>query len=500
VNRKPPTTLTLHSAPRAETKRPISTQSKAVAELSRAFECTTGWSLAWRAIDGEKPGFTLRVSEAVDKPALHRAAATALASALCDVVAELDQARAGVWQREAELAAGVPIAARTDEELHLASRLEAVLAGGAQAIGCTAAALYLLDDATSQLKLRACWGLPHEKLLEVARPLKGATADLEALLGHAVVLEDSSLQGHWPMPEDFPAAVCVPVSSPSNPLGTLWLFADQPRDFSSQETNLVEIVAGRIASDLEREVLLSEGVQAKRVQQQWTSAAVRQQQRLPSQAPLIEGWQLAGWTSQADGLGGNFFDWLMHDDGRLALAMGAAHGDPLQAALTAATAHGAFRSHADHVVEPAMLMSRLNQTLWSHSPGDDFTSFFYGLVDPISGQLCCSLAGTAGMFLCSNGRNEFLATAALPLGESPEAEFPLWQKTLQAGDVLVALSSSIWQGREAQTSDGPLAMLVRRSSQLSAADIAERIREFVDHHANQGPADDRAVLVLKRRR
>ena len=43
------------------------------------------------------------------------------------------------------LAAGVPVREHDDEEQHLALRLDAILKGGAEAVGCQAAALYLLD-------------------------------------------------------------------------------------------------------------------------------------------------------------------------------------------------------------------------------------------------------------------------------------------------------------------------------------------------------------------
>jgi serine phosphatase RsbU (regulator of sigma subunit) len=503
VTRKQSSTLTLHSPARTETKRPTTTESPAVAELCHAFEQTTGWTLALKDSGLSGQPFSLSVSATVHKPALHRAAAATLASAMCGVLAEFDQARAAVWQREAELAAGVPIAARPQEEQHLAERLEAVLAGGAEAVGCQAAALYLLDDATSQLKLRACWNLPHEKLLEPARPLRGAIADLEALVGHAVVIEDTSLLPHWHVPENFPSAVCVPVSSPSTPLGTLWLFADRERDFTSHETNLVEIVAGRIASDLERELLLSEGVQAKRVQLQWNGAVQWQQQRLPKTAPLVEGWQAAGWTSQADGIGGDFYDWTMHDDGRLAIAVGDAHGAMLQAGLTAAVAQGSLRSHVTYAHEPQMLLSRINKTLWTNSTGDEFASFFYGLVDPTSGELACSLAGSASLLLIRGGESEFITTDTLPLGALPETEFPVWRRRLQAGDVLVAMSEGVLQARD----DGGLLLgeaaittLIRRAAGLPAGELAERIRELVESHCPKRLGLDRTALVLKRRR
>jgi serine phosphatase RsbU (regulator of sigma subunit) len=503
VSRKSVPSLKLVVDDRSETKPPRLLQSAAVQGLCHTFEQSTGWLLALHDSEEGAARLTLRVSDVADKPALSRPAAAALAQSLLSVIDELAQAKQALWQREAELAAGVPIAARPQEEVHLAQRLESVLAGGAQAIDCQAAALYLLDEATSQLKLRACWNLPHEKLLEPARPLKGAIADLEALVGHAVVLEDTSLLPHWRIPENFPAAVCVPVSSPSNPLGTLWLFADQPRDFSPRETNLVEIVAGRIASDLEREMLLSEGVQTKRVKMQWSSAAAWQQQRLPKVGPVIEGWQVAGWTSQADGVGGDFYDWPVRDDGRLALALGDAHGAMLQAGFTAAVAHATLRSHAGYVDDPQSLLACMNQTLWAGSTGDEFASFFHGLVHPASGQLTCSLAGSTALLLVRHGEPEFLATEALPLGALPETEFPLWQRTLQPGDVLVALSEGVREARDhggLRLGESAIATLVRRAEHLSATELAERIRDLVDNHCPKRPRLDRTVLVLKRRR
>ena len=234
-----------------------------------------------------------------------------------------------------------------------------------------------------------------------------------------MVIEDTSLLPHWRVPEAFAAAVCVPVSSPTNPLGTLWLFAEKPRDFTSQQTNLVEIVAGRIAADLEREMLLSEGVQTKRVTMQWSSAATWQQQRLPKIAPMIEGWQIAGWTMQADGVGGDFYDWTMHDDGRLALAIGDAHGAMLQAGFTAAVTQTALRSHAGYTHQADTLLARMNETLWSCSAGDEFASLFFGSVEPASGRLECSLAGSAAVLLMHAGETEMLTTEALPLGALP---------------------------------------------------------------------------------
>ena len=109
-----------------------------------------------------------------------------------------------------------------------------------------------------RLQLRASIGLPTERQSQPPRPLKGAVADLEMLLGHAVALERASAFGPWRVPEEFASALCVPVSSPSAPLGTLWFFSDHPRDFTDRQTNLAEVIAGRLVAELERMTLLAQ--------------------------------------------------------------------------------------------------------------------------------------------------------------------------------------------------------------------------------------------------
>lgn len=192
------------------------------------------------------------------------AEATQLAAAIGKLWQELLLTRQALWEREAELAVAVPVIEHRQEAQQLAARLESSLRGGAEAVNGHAAALYLLDDATSELKLRSSWGLPRRRLTQEARPLHDQLADLEAMLGHAVVLDDPLMFGLWRVPEPCAACVCVPVSTPTIPLGTLWIFSREPREFSAQETNLIEIVAGRMAADLERETLLADVARRRR--------------------------------------------------------------------------------------------------------------------------------------------------------------------------------------------------------------------------------------------
>ena len=186
-------------------------------------------------------------------------AAQSLAEGLASLWNELASVRRQLRQREAELAVAATTFPGRADGAQLAERLEAVIRGGAEAVTCQAAEFYLLNESTTLLNRRASWGMPAERQTQGDRELETATGDLEALVGHAVTLENDLLFDLWNVPHrDYGAAVCVPVSSPTSIHGTLWMYSSKPRAFHRIETNLIEIIAGRLAVELERELLLAE--------------------------------------------------------------------------------------------------------------------------------------------------------------------------------------------------------------------------------------------------
>jgi hypothetical protein len=121
-----------------------------------------------------------------------------------------------------------------------------VLKQSAKLLDCCAATLYRLNSTEKTLKACSVWGLPEERLLEIPRSLHDSLADVEAVLGQSVVLNEDYLFEVWQPPELFPMAVCVPMISPSKIFGTLWLYSDVRRDLTEHDFELLEYVAGRI--------------------------------------------------------------------------------------------------------------------------------------------------------------------------------------------------------------------------------------------------------------
>ena len=280
---------------------------------------------------------------------------------------------------------GRPRRCASDEKPHLAERLQAVLKGGAEAIDCHAAALYLLDEGTRHLKLRSSWGLPPKKLIEPPRPLASAVADLEALLGHAVVLTDAALAESWNAPESFPAALCVPVASPTIPLGTLWFFARDSRDFSDRQTNLAEIIAGRVAADLDREALLNDAAviePAKRLLRELESWRHDNATRM---MPHVAGWKLS-MVERAFGEESAVSEVQCVGRHRIAALVATFNTTPLVGTLLATALRVVFTAHAAGTVHADRLLQRLNQALCAAFPGNVEAGAAVLLVDARTGR------------------------------------------------------------------------------------------------------------------
>ncbi len=489
-----------------------------IGRLCASFGEATGWSLSWK---DDRQNVTSRLSSsAPESPGVgtslgrgsleitpvgpnrvKRSAVCQLGTSLAELLDEWSAAQTALRSREAELATGVPVAIRPDDQ-HIAERLEAVLQGGAESIDCDGAAIYLLDPATSHLKLRAAWGLPVSRLTDAPRPLGGAIADLEALTGHAVVLSDAEQTSHWRIPEPFEAAVCVPVSSGDTPFGTLWIFSRLPRDFSSRQTNLAEIIAGRVAAELQLESLLGEAAQIDQARRQIDRARRWQQDLAPRAVPMLDGWDIAGWSDGSESLGGGFFDWSMPTDSPLVASIGQCPSQGIESALGSVALRFALRSHADYRKAPSRLLESVSQTLWSGSAGNLAAALYCLRINTASGRVQYAAAGPTGAIIIGAGGPRLLPAGESLLGVGPTTQFQNRSERLAAGETLVAYSGLLkqWTG----TGDDRLAARALEEAagsrgQTSAEKLIAILQRLRGEQSGSLPHDaGGSVLVIRR--
>lgn len=242
--------------------------------LTAAFQAATGWVLDFEesrssyrrrkadrlpesAADGRLQITDLATDLSPGKPAASREHCDQLAAAISTLYHQLQQHRDELRFAQTQLAVPGRVAISKDRTEKLNRLLTQLLQTACTQFGYDSAAIMVLDEATTTLVQRIGFGPHYQNTNGNSRPLEQGKADIEALSGGVVVLNSRSEVAAWQAPVKSRAAVCIPIASLDNLHGTLWLAGETKRELTDSDTNLLEIIAGRIAAELETAALLA---------------------------------------------------------------------------------------------------------------------------------------------------------------------------------------------------------------------------------------------------
>lgn len=429
--------------------------------------------------------------------------AWALLEQLDHLIQQVKAAEGTIELQEARLATAVGVSIRKDEAELLTGRLKETLKRAVEQTASDAAAIYLLDDSTSELKMRACHGLSSKALTSDARPLRGALADLEALMGNAVLVENTKLAPEWNCPEDFAAAFCLPIGSPTMPQGTLWLWSQHVRDFGNHDIEIAKSASDKVLVDIERSILADEVLRTRSTSRQLESASMIQASRLPSLQPLHRDYEVGGWTFQGQSLGGNFHTWTYNRHDRICAALGSAMTSGPTGALIATSIQTVVETCWNTRHKPSQVLQKANDILWDIEDADWRSSLCYLNVHPASGSTELALAGDIQVFLVSSRGVRAIGGTPTPLAEQPDTKFFNEQLYLEGGELLVVASSSVVGGaKRGGMEQGELLEVVSQMQEDSVEDIADHLARLLPMGPVEALADspiaDRSLMVIRR--
>jgi phosphoserine phosphatase RsbU/P len=450
------------------------------------------------------------VERRIDKPALSLEDAGKLMHVISRLVNRLESAEETIRRQEAELATSVGVSWKSEEQDEIADRLEAILTSCNNGLKTDASALYILDENTSSLKMRVASGLSPTRLCEGPRDLRGSLADLEALLGNAVVLEDLAASPEWKSPEPFQSGLCVPIGTPTMPHGTLWFWANKPRKFSSSEIEIASLAADRIMCELERSLLGHEVHLSRQSQKQLEAAGLTQASRLPDSQRLHADFQVDGWTFQNSQVGGAFHDWEMNPKGMMTFAVGKAATSGPEGAIVATSLQSALRAMWRQASTPMQVAMGVNDVMWGQLDSNWTSSAAFLQINPDTGYGSVCIAGDIQSFIVSHRGYRPLGQPCAKLAEQPDPNFFLQRFVLQPGEVLVAFSGSViadlpTKGRKASNNKSlqqdDILNSIRNLLDDSASDIAGHLARSLPSIDSNNPIGlDRSMVVIRNTR
>ena len=219
--------------------------------------------------------------------------------------------------------------------------------------------------------------------------------------------------------------------------------------------NLVSQVATAIRMRREiqaREHRLKQEAHAReRIEQELHVARRIQQASLPEMVPNLEGWEISPRYRPAREVGGDFFDFLELEDGRLGLVVGDATGKGVPAALVMSTTCGMLRAVAQASdYSPGEVLGRVNEALSTRIPANMFVTCFYAILDPKSGHLVYANAGHDLPYLRQGNDARELSARGMPLGLMPGMSYEEKETVLDAGEAALFYSDGLVEAHNPQ--------------------------------------------------
>ena len=249
--------------------------------------------------------------------------------------------------------------------------------------------------------------------------------------------------------------MAVPLVSQGELVGLLNLGPRlSEQDYSTDDRALLNDLSTQAApalrvAQLVREKRIQE-IERERIEQELRVARLIQQTLLPKEIPELPGWQISSYYQPAREVGGDFYDFLYFEDGRMGIVIGDVTDKGVPAALVMATTRSILRSIAHASISPGKVLEQANDLLHPDIPPKMFVTCLYAILDPVSGHLEYANAGHDLPHWRHNGKVTELRATGMPLGLMPEMFYEEKEVTLGAGDSVLFYSDGLVEAHNPQ--------------------------------------------------
>ena len=258
--------------------------------------------------------------------------------------------------------------------------------------------------------------------------------------------------------------------------------------------------ANTLHTTLER--LAQEMLERERVEQELRVAQRIQHALLPKDPPELEGWDIAHDYRPAREVGGDFYDFLNLNDGRVVLIIGDVSGKGIPAAMVMANTQSVLRAVAQRAgIPPSQALEEANDVLYTYLPPNMFATCFYAVLEPTEGWLRYANAGHNLPCCWHEGIVTKLRARGMPLGLLPGMDYEEKQTALAPGDGVLLYSDGLIEAHDPRREMfGTLRMEEFVRAHPGGATLIDSLLAELEQFTGEAweQEDDIALLTLQR--
>ena len=259
--------------------------------------------------------------------------------------------------------------------------------------------------------------------------------------------------------------------------------------------------------------LLEEKAEKERMEQELRIARSIQLSLLPREQLTLPGVTLIGHCEPAREVGGDYYDYMRLDDGRLAMLIADVAGKGTSAALYMAELKGLILSLSQLHTSPRQLLIDANRIIYRHLDSKSFITITYAVVDPQARTLTyaraghCPLIYVPGSYAPSRAA-QILAPDGLVLGLQIDDEGRRFIGLLEevtmplgAGDVVLFYTDGLTEAMDREGAcfgDARLAAIVQEHADAPFDELRDQIFSEVTTFAGPVAQQDDMTMLLMR--
>jgi phosphoserine phosphatase len=281
--------------------------------------------------------------------------------------------------------------------------------------------------------------------------------------------------------------------------------------FSVGDEEIATALGAQAAVALKRVRLLEDHLVRASLERELDVARGIQQGCFPKDMPVLETFEIAGWSEPAQQTGGDAYDVIVGAETDLAsdavlLFMADATGHGVGPAISVMQLRSMLRLAARVGAVVPELIHHINAQLCADLPSGRFITAWLGIIGPESRTLHTFSAGQAPLLRYIRATQQVETTDAdtVPLGVVSELDAgPVNTIDMQPGDLFVVLSDGIYEAMNPameQFGTQRICDLISANHDSSATALVDIIRDAVNTFADGRAADDdRTGLIIRAR-
>jgi serine phosphatase RsbU (regulator of sigma subunit) len=276
--------------------------------------------------------------------------------------------------------------------------------------------------------------------------------------------------------------------------------------FTKDDLDLLLAVAGQAALSYESARLLTSHMEKLKQDSEMAIARNVQQALLPKDLPQAAGYDFYASYDSALAVGGDYYDAMLLDDGKVCLSFGDVAGKGVPASLVMSRISSVVRSTLKYVDDVGEAIKAVNNHMCSSAVEGRFVTYILAVVDTRAHEMQLAIAGhMSPMIRKVDGTIEEFdeESVGIPVGVIEDYPYDVLSRPIDPGETVLFYTDGVSEAMNPANElygDKRVREFLRKSTG-TAAEIGKALLTDVRAHANgRAQNDDITIMIFSRNR